>query len=135
MAKRQLDLTSDQYSINTAKIPNIFSSTNPLTLNHNIRYAEDLNLLHSNPDDVSSDDMAYTDEQIQLAVEINYPKTNESLSQTSNNPCTSRQQDDLERVSDEDLLEKNSDLLSGIPPFSFDPNSESLIFDELFNQN
>jgi len=135
VAKRQLELTSDQYSINTAKIPNMFSPTNPLTLNHNIRYAEDLNLLHSNPDDVSPDDMAYTDEQIQLAVETNFPKTNESLSQTSSNPCTSRQQDEIERVSDEDLLEKNSDLLSGIPPFSFDPNSENLMFDDLFNQN
>lgn len=45
LAKRQLELN---YSQEITKIPYLLEKSDPLTLNHSIRYAQDLNLLHEN---------------------------------------------------------------------------------------
>lgn len=114
----------------------MFTITNPLTLNHSIKYAVELNLASFNQDEVNPNEMVCTDEQIQMAVEANYPKPSENLPQSqisseNVNPSISRPYDTPDSVSDE-LVKDNE--LSSFPSFSFDPNAPELTFDDIFSQ-
>ena len=136
LAKRQLEIFSNEHSIDFVNVHTMFTITNPLTLNHSIKYAEELNLTSFNQDEVNPNEMVCTDEQIQMAVEANYPKSSENLpqSQTSSEnvtPSTSGPYDKPDSVSDE-LVKDNE--LSSFPSFSIDPNASELTFDDIFSQ-
>ena len=115
-------------------MPTIVSSTNPLSLNHSLKYAQELKLLPDNLDEVNLDEVySFTEEEITSAVNANYPEI-DLQSDRSMNPNTFHNQDEL--VLDEFSLnsEKNSDFFS-FPTFPNDPSVDEVNFGELFHLN
>ena len=126
-----MQLSSDENSINFLNVPSIFSSSNPLSLNHSIKYAQELKLLPSNLDDVNlAETYSFTEEEITSAVNANYPEP-DPQSDPSTNPSTSQYQ---EGQFFEDNLEKNSDFFN-FPSFPNDPSVDEVNFEDLFNVN
>ena len=80
LAKRQLELVNDKTDINLANIPEFLKPTNPLSLNHTIKYATQINLIpnsQSGQTDFINDDYL-GDRQLVTDLDSNYPTTSSS---------------------------------------------------------
>lgn len=86
LAKRQLSLVNDKANINLANIPNFLKPDNPLSLNHTIKYANQIDLIPNNQNDqtdfLNSDYLG--ERQLATDLDNNYPTTSSNQEQFIN---------------------------------------------------
>jgi hypothetical protein len=137
LARRQMELHSFENSLTHLNAPNMLSSNcfssyslNPVSLNHSIKYAKDLNLLPNNLEEINLADEEQvglmTDEQLALVIEKNFPKFN--FQTDINSDCS-----ELTIQSQPEKKSKVDREFFNFPSFSNDPNIDEANFEDLFN--
>ena len=133
-----MTITCDENAINFDKVPNLFSPSNPMSLNHSIKYAAELNLLLNNPDEMDEEYVPTTDGQISSIIENNYSTNDEQMSsneqlllQSDQNATACSSKSDT--VSNNTSLTKSSIDFISFPSFPSDQNVTEVNFDDIFN--
>ena len=133
-----MTIACDENAIHFDKVPNLFSPSNPMSLNHSIKYAAELNLLLSNPDEMDEDYVPTTDGQISSIIENSYSTHDDQMSsneqlllQSDQNATACSSKSDA--VSNTSLSKSSNIDFITFPSFPSDQNVTEVNFDDIFN--